>query len=508
MVWDTLAIFAICLEICVSPLLLYRLTEMERSIADIFQWTLTAFWTLDIIASFFTATYVNDNLCFRLAEIAKAYLKSWFLFDITMLIPDFVGMAFDLEDGPAGIFRLLKARRILRLFRLVQILKVRRLLDRFQTARFKMRVGIGPLATPLLSATLVLVLAVHVLGSLWFAVGDTEKGWVRAEGLHTAGLGRQISRSLEWALSKLPPSSLRITVELQTPGERWLGIIGTCISLISGSVFVSFVTNTMANVTRSTIRTTQVLRSVQKYCGLHGISYASSIQIRRYIEREQRRFKLDGHMQLLRELPEGMLRELFQEARSQILHNHAFFREVAKNYSMDVDLCSEAVSEIYLLAADVVFDVTKKAQGMYMMSEGVGIYYCSSLMPVMPRRSETESKKSKASTLNQILPAFLKNAALPVESIAQTRTLEIGEHIAEPALWVKSWRYQGRFQSVLDNSQVLLVSTEDLFAVLQEHTEEMVSAIVYARMFMHELSTLPEGQVTDLPLLAQPKVLK
>lgn len=218
MVWDTLAIFAICLEICVSPLLLYRLTEMERSIADIFQWTLTAFWTLDIIASFFTATYVNDNLCFRLAEIAKAYLKSWFLFDITMLIPDFVGMAFDLEDGPAGIFRLLKARRILRLFRFVQILKVRRLLDRFQTARFKMRVGIGPLATPLLSATLVLVLAVHVLGSLWFAVGDTEKGWVRAEGLHTAGLGRQISRSLEWALSKLPPSSLRITVELQTPG--------------------------------------------------------------------------------------------------------------------------------------------------------------------------------------------------------------------------------------------------------------------------------------------------
>ena len=65
-------------------------------------------------------------------------------------------------------------------------------------------------------------------------------------------------------------------------------------------------------------------------------------------------------MQLLRELPEGMLRELFQEARSQILHNHAFFREVAKNYSMDVDLCSEAVSEIYLLASDVVFDVTKK----------------------------------------------------------------------------------------------------------------------------------------------------
>ena len=84
-------------------------------------------------------------------------------------------------------------------------------------------------------------------------------------------------------------------------------------------------------------------------------------------------------MQLLQELPDGMLRELFQEARSQTLH-HAFFKDVGlNNYSMEVDLCS-AVSEIYLLAGDVVFDVKKRSQGMYMMSDGLGIYQ-SSLMP-------------------------------------------------------------------------------------------------------------------------------
>ena len=60
-------------------------------------------------------------------------------------------------------------------------------------------------------------------------------------------------------MSHLPSSSLRISVELETAAERWLGIMGTGISIVSGSVFVSFVTNTMANVTRSTIRNTQVL---------------------------------------------------------------------------------------------------------------------------------------------------------------------------------------------------------------------------------------------------------
>ena len=53
--------------------------------------------------------------------------------------------------------------------------------------------------------------------------------------------------------------------------------------------------------------------------------------------------EVDGHMQLLHELS---VRELFQEACSQTLHSHA----CCLNYSMEVDLCIEAVSEIYLLA--------------------------------------------------------------------------------------------------------------------------------------------------------------
>ena len=106
---------------------------------------------------------------------------------------------------------------------------------------------------PLFCATLLLAFAVYLLGSLWFALGDTEAGWVREEGLQTFGLNKQVARSLEWALAKLPPSSLKITVELKTPGERWLGIFATCVSLVCGSVFISFVTNAMASLTRSTL---------------------------------------------------------------------------------------------------------------------------------------------------------------------------------------------------------------------------------------------------------------
>lgn len=48
---------------------------------------------------------------------------------------------------------------------------------------------------------LSLVAAVHVLGSLWFAAGDTEGGWVMEEALHEMPVSRQYTRSVEPGLN-------------------------------------------------------------------------------------------------------------------------------------------------------------------------------------------------------------------------------------------------------------------------------------------------------------------
>ena len=48
------------------------------------------------------------------------------------------------------------------------------------------------------------------------------------------GIWLHPARSLEWALSRLPPSALRFNVELHSAAERWLGIGGTCMALTLG----------------------------------------------------------------------------------------------------------------------------------------------------------------------------------------------------------------------------------------------------------------------------------
>ena len=221
-----------------------------------------------------------------------------------------------------------------------------------------------------------LVFEVHVLGSLWFAAGDTEGGWVRVEGLHEMSLGSQYIRSLEWAVSKLPPSALKHTVELNTAAERWLGIFGTSVALLTGSLFISTLTNTMAEVARERTRTVKILQSVRRYCSTYQIGYGYTRQMKRYVEREHRRNEIQSHMAMLQTLPEGMVRELFQEARSRTLHAHAFFQEIGlSDPGMELNLCSQAVSEMYHLAQDVIFDTTSKAEGMYLIAAGQGIYF-------------------------------------------------------------------------------------------------------------------------------------
>ena len=100
-----------------------------------------------------------------------------------------------------------------------------------------LRSDLGILMQPVIKIILLVMFSVHLLGSLWFAVGDNEAGWVQAQALEAQPLSAQYARSLEWAIAKLPPSALKSTVELNTAGERWLGIIASGIALLCGSVF-------------------------------------------------------------------------------------------------------------------------------------------------------------------------------------------------------------------------------------------------------------------------------
>lgn len=179
-----------------------------------------------------------------------------------------------------------------------------------------------------------------------------------------------------------------------------------------------------------------------------------------------------------------------------------FLQVGLSNNSMEVDLCSQAVSELYVLASDVIFETNMKTQGMYLNADGISIYFYNLSLPEKPQpqpKAENPKPRIKTNSMTGIFPGFL---AKPRNDFSMAQTMiEIGEYVAEPALWVKSWRYQGQLQAVVE-SRMLLVIPEELFSVLRHYTEAMSNAIVYARCFLKELNSVSMStHVTDLPLV-------
>ncbi|OLQ00507.1 hypothetical protein AK812_SmicGene16829 [Symbiodinium microadriaticum] len=89
LIWDMLAIFVLLYDLVSVPLDAFRLQQ-----------TVTLYWLLDIFASFATAVYVNGKLYMR--HWAKAYCRSWFVFDVLVLVPDIFVLVGDAQNAYPG----------------------------------------------------------------------------------------------------------------------------------------------------------------------------------------------------------------------------------------------------------------------------------------------------------------------------------------------------------------------------------------------------------------------
>ena len=88
MVWDLLAMLALLIEILTAPLQVFNIAGEVKIVSDVLHWTTTAYWVLDVLASFFTGVYINDVLYTNLMTVATVYMKGWFWFDLLMLAPE------------------------------------------------------------------------------------------------------------------------------------------------------------------------------------------------------------------------------------------------------------------------------------------------------------------------------------------------------------------------------------------------------------------------------------
>lgn len=188
---------------------------------------------------------------------------------ITLLFPELV---LGECDGPnASWFRALRGRRMIRLVRLFKLLRLVKLPMLFSLLQRTLCTHHTIMALMLVRVMLYGVCVVHVLGYVWYAVGDVDRGWVSVERIATEPLNVRYFYSFQWALARSQPMSMSDNMKLATMAEKAWSVIATFLCLRVISVFLSTVTALMTEHHRQTSAKHDRLEAVREYVADHNI---------------------------------------------------------------------------------------------------------------------------------------------------------------------------------------------------------------------------------------------
>eukprot|EP00439_Symbiodinium_sp_Y106_P045782 s258_g5.t2 len=509
LVWDVLALFVIVHDLVTVPLQVFELDAAFHETKRGLQLFTTVFWLLDIPTNFLTAVYINGALQVDPWKIAQAYSRSWLCFDVLVLIPDVMAIVEGAQDAAEGtesigLLRAARTGRLLRLVRFLRILRLAKLLQVLGSLSARINHEMALLAFGITKMIFLTAYLGHLLSCLWFAVGDVEDGWVYTRGLNGAPFHLQYLTSLEWALSRIHPSAMQNNMALQTGPERALAIAASFLALGVSSLFISSITNTMADINRERQRKKQILYSVRDYCGSHRISSGHTLRIKQYVEREHHRKKTQQlHLELLETLPKDMLFELFHEGRSQALQHHSLFDRLGRiDPVMELNFCNKVLAELHVMTLDKVFKSEDAGKAMYIPAAGQ--YNYEYLPP--DRRAGVPQTQAKQSTMRRLIHRLslrsTESKVWPTEVTATITAVGPGDCLSEYCLWVEGWKHRGNLQAAVDG-RLISVQVSEIGKFLQDFPGTLVDTVVYARFFLEALNRhllLQHGIVTDLPL--------
>ncbi|CAK0830718.1 unnamed protein product [Prorocentrum cordatum] len=140
------------------------------------------------------------------------------------------------------------------------------------------------------------IIMIHLLACFWFALGKgSTRGWIYQERIDNASFGDQYLVSFQWSMARLHPSTFGENMSLETTRERIFSIIVSLFALCGGGVFISSITNTMAQLQAYRQQRTRKLWVIRAYVRENHISTQLSVRVKKYVEKSLGRKLREQH---------------------------------------------------------------------------------------------------------------------------------------------------------------------------------------------------------------------
>lgn len=465
--WDITSLVLVVYDMIMIPFALFE--PPDNLFIEFFTWWTRIFWSLDMVMSFITGAVTNDGLIeMRLGQIAKRYLKSWFMLDIMIVGSDWAEffMADSLKGaGYARAGKVSRAFRIIRMLRLLRLARMREvlglILERIRSEKLIIVANVCKLTVLLLGLS-------HVVACVWWGIGASEaepRSWVRNQGFVRESLLYQYTMSLHWSLSQFAGGMDEVTPE--NSQERSYAITVFLVGFVVASLFVSSLTSSMTQLDIIGSKQSQELSVLRRYLYQNGISSKLALRVQRnaqYAILEQQRLMPEEGVTLLNHVSEPLRMELHFEMYSGYFGFHPWI-------SIYISECPQVMRKVCHIGTS-----------MSSVSSGDVIFNAGEI-PAKPKMY------------------FVTRGTLQYESMSgMDYPVAEGTYLSEATLWTP-WMHRGMLTASSD-CRLCILDAKKFQEIAGSFHHSMVDPEIdpraYAAEFVAHLNSTEE-ELTDLP---------
>lgn len=457
LVWEVVAIILLGWDVFWVPFQTYQ--PKDTLVTRTLELMSLGYWTFDIAASFMVGYYRQDGvLTMRLDEISINYLRTWFFYDVSCIIMDWVIYIWLWNIFGGNSYKL---ARLLRMFRFLKLNKrIKATMKRF-TSPYQI------IFIEICKSLAVVIVLQHLTACAWHACGtyytkSSSGRWTDAADLPNRSIGYQYLTSLQWAITQLGVGAVEVVPV--NSAERFFAVVVGIASLMITSVLVSTITSNMVRLEEMQRSEQELESQLRTYLRSRDISERLKSHIFGFVRKtrntRQQKAVNNREIEAMCGLPSAVGYALRREVYMPTLLHHPFFstlftKEGVVDRKRERELLNHVLAEHPFAMEEDLFRTGDTATRMIFLVNGEVLY------------------KSRLDDFPNGLKVFG------------------GEWIGEQALWLK-WRMVGRAMARLPTDVVYVDSSA---------FQKVYAPVAYARKYAALYVKMIEKQfenMTDL----------
>lgn len=475
--WLLFGILSLTVDFVVLSLQVFGL-RYDLAFLQVFEWCSALYWALDIGVSFITGVSTQDKLVMDIPSIARIYIKTWFLFDFSLVISQWLALAFGGLPN-SGVLRYIRGARYTRLLRVAKLDQIfSSLTERFNSILLV-------LAMRMSLYMFGVVVYVHITGTLWYWVGKQRPdGWTHSVfDQDSDHLPLNYFVSVYWSVALFSGGS-NIYPGWDNALENCFALCQTLISVIVLAILVSKLTNALLHIHEIRSAQSHQLTNAKRYLEQNEIDLELSTRVRKYVETimllDERRRNKQAEGELFQILPRELRQALLLQARAPIMLKHLVFQAFRRtNLHLFERLLCEMLRLSCFLPDENIFSAGTSSQNITITTGGTCNYFKHSWWLFQALSGRRDCQQS------DLLDAFKSRWSVPVPP---------GMLMCEATLWLH-WNHRGDFDST-GHANAINLEVSGAERLIELYPVVRTAMANHARTFSAYM--LDVGDVTDL----------